>query len=458
MDLFCLLTGGAYNMGNLITNLLFTVCTVILLGELGRSSRTIVRRVVDGLLLIALQTALDVVFQSLLAQTQSMPSLFLMMTAYALLQTRLTPIDRVVRCATFMALFVITVSMTGMITTAFSLLRRLSFGYSIPSAISYAAMFFFVFLLRRFSVERFSFIPSHYVVLILLTDVAGAVASNSFITTYSYYLAAKNDSYLSIYLMQFEQSFASVNLFVNVSFIMLISISYVMFHLLAKEHDERAELLVTKRSEEDSADMANLTQRTYEQLREMRHEIKNHDAYMKSLLDAGEYEELKDFFEVYSADHAEVLHHVSCGNRTVDAVVNSKIALAQSRGIEVKTMLAVPSELPFSAGDLYSLLANLLDNAIEGTSACGREDEGIRLSIRPEGDYYFFTATNPCDPRLMRRTRGGVLLTSKSDDDVHGYGTRVISRIAEKYQGSARFTAEGKTFVANVMLAGTSAE
>ena len=96
MDLFCLLTGGAYNMGNLITNLLFTVCTVILLGELGRSSRTIVRRVVDGLLLIALQTALDVVFQSLLAQTQSMPSLFLMMTAYALLQTRVTPIERVV--------------------------------------------------------------------------------------------------------------------------------------------------------------------------------------------------------------------------------------------------------------------------------------------------------------------------------------------------------------------------
>lgn len=44
------------------------------------------------------------------------------------------------------------------------------------------------------------------------------------------------------------------------------------------------------------------------------------------------------------------------------------------------------------------------------------------------------------------------LISTKRDGQLHGYGTAIIRRIAEQYNGVSRFRIENGRFVADVML------
>lgn len=455
MAFYSLITGGALNNGTLGTDALFAVCCVILLGRFELRPRVLLARAAEAVALFIVQCSLDVVCSCLGISDYPSPTLVALFAAlggYALLQVRLTLVDRVARAATFMAIFALVVVITRTIMPATGGLRDLWFGYSIPSLFSYISMLISAFFIRYFSVEEYLYVPWKYLVLLVAIDLLGAMAGWSFVELHNTYDFLDNVQTSGSFLVGLSRSVSQVNIVVCASFVALVILAYFMFRVLAQEHDRRAEALVSKRSDTDNASVASATKSMYDSMREMRHEIKNHDAYMLSLLDAGDYGALREFLTTYAVSHEGVTHYVSSGNHAVDAVVNAKVALARSRGLEIKTMLAVPDELPYAEDDVFCLLANLLDNAIEGAAAAGAS-RAIQLKVMPEAGYFFFSVTNPCDPSKVRRGRNGSLLTTKKDPEVHGYGTKAVRHIAEKYHGSASFRVQGDVFVASVMLA-----
>ena len=84
--------------------------------------------------------------------------------------------------------------------------------------------------------------------------------------------------------------------------------------------------------------------------------------------------------------------------------------------------------------ELYSLLGNALDNAIEATT---REKDVerriITLHAAARGNLMTIHVENPCEkePLFM----DGLPLTSKPDTDYHGYGMRSMRYLCEKYKG-----------------------
>ena len=462
MELFNLITGQSVNAGTLITDMLFAVCAVVLFGELKPSVKAVATNVLEAVLVYALENALWLAFSYALglaaSSGPSFPVLFAALAIYGIAQRRLALTDRIVRYSTFIAAFMIIVSITGVFEAAIPAIKRFTHWAAIPSGISYAMMLTFAVVLRVFSIERFQFVPRNFVVLIVATDVMGVAAAESFILFMTDFKNLQGYSYASNVLGQVNQSASLVNMLVDVSFLLLILFSYIMFYVLAKEHEQRAELLITRKSESDAVAMMGVTRSMNENLREMRHELKNHDAYMAAMLEAGEYDKLRVFFEDCQAINYDILHYVSCGNPLVDAVVNAKASLARSRGVQVETMLAVPEVLPFSESAVFSLVANLMDNAIEGTLASATPQGTIKLTIRPAGGYYVFSTSNPCNPKKVRSNPAGGLLTSKKNDELHGYGTKVIRGIADRYDGVARFKVKGTTFEADVMLAASQSQ
>lgn len=461
MNFFNYITGGTVNYGTLRTDILFAVCVVILLGRLEPRPKAVVGRIVEVAVLFVAQCAIDVVCYQIGFSSYPAPSfvpLGITLAVYALLQTGLDPIDRASRAFTFFALFVLNVSITRSIMPALTALQALSYGKSIPSAFSYIFMVVSAVYLRYFSLNRFNYVPRAYILLVAGMDILAIYAGQAFIELHNDYDIFDTAPTSGSFLVNLSLSITWVNLVVCASFALLTVLAYYMFYSLAREHDKRSELLVTKRTEADNATMAKETQQSYERLREIRHEIKNHDAYLAALIEAGEYNKLQEVFEAQKAERAEVLYSVNCGNRLVDAVVNSKMTVARKKGVLIKPILAIPSELPFSDDDVFCLLANLLDNAIEGTLLSDSPQGPITVKAKPEAGYYVFTVTNPCDPKKVRRTRTGLFVTTKGDQDVHGYGTRVIRGIADKYQGAARFAVKKDgEFVASVMLAQNAA-
>lgn len=457
MELYRLASGTVTNTGTLVTEIVFAVCVVIILSARIETRKEFLWRAVDALAVLVCQTGIALLFHLALGLnymgSPSLPALFAGLCVYALFQIRLSVEDRLVRCTTFAAYFIAVVSLTTVLLPAWAWLKSTSVAEVVPSAVSYIATIGFAFVLRRFSVEGFSFIPRGFVAMIVLTDALAALATYSFlIFTVPYTVATSIDSIVQAVPTAFEQSVLWVSVIVDVSFIALVAVAYLMFFILAREHDERALLLVSKRNDADTALAMKATQSMYDSLRLVRHELRNHDAYLSTLLKDGDVEAMREFFEKNSAASSGLLDYISCGNRAVDTVVNAKIALARARGVEVKTMLAVPAELPYATSDLFSLMSNVLDNAIEGTHVSPSPSGPVSIELLPRNGYDFIIVSNPCDASRVRRNELGDLVTSKKDDEVHGFGTRVIRSIAEKYDGSAGFDVRDGVFTATIML------
>lgn len=69
-------------------------------------------------------------------------------------------------------------------------------------------------------------------------------------------------------------------------------LSYALFYIVAIEYNEKVELSLVQQKAKSERENFNLTMKTYEKLRILRHELKNYFAYGNSLLTQQRYDEL----------------------------------------------------------------------------------------------------------------------------------------------------------------------
>ena len=139
------------------------------------------------------------------------------------------------------------------------------------------------------------------------------------------------------------------------------------------------------------------------------------------------------------------------GNQVLDTILTSARLSSQDEKIEI-TSLSDGKLLSFlPAMDASALFGNLIDNALEAVRSL---PEGrprlIRLTVEAKKGFVVILCENTyAGERLME---DGLPLTTKADASGHGFGTRSIRAIAEKYAGSARFWMEEGWFRVKVLL------
>lgn len=189
-----------------------------------------------------------------------------------------------------------------------------------------------------------------------------------------------------------------------------------------------------------------------ENLRVLRHEVKNQYAYIKLLLERQDYKRAEEFFGEMSMRANPTFLHVNSGNRLVDDIVNLELSRATAAGVDVDSRIAVPPELPVEEIDLASVIMNLMDNAIEACADVPAGRKCVRLALIADQGSLIVNVSNPAAvaPTVVE---DGRLRTTKTDADLHGYGTGIVRKIAEKYDGVADFSYTDGVFTAKVMLA-----
>lgn len=228
---------------------------------------------------------------------------------------------------------------------------------------------------------------------------------------------------------------------------------------ICREQSRNMDLLAERQRADSERELVRLTEQQLDDLRELRHDIKNQYSYMRILLAEKRYDELEEYFQRQDGELAALAAPLDCGNRCVSIILNMERRKAEAVGVSLNTKLVVPPVLPFPDEDLCSLLSNLIDNAIDecvrlGTYFPKFKEQGVSVSINPgnpSSDYLYIEVKNPTDRKKLARRTGGIVST-KVDAAFHGYGTRIITRIAEKYNGSALFEAADGIFTARVLL------
>ena len=137
------------------------------------------------------------------------------------------------------------------------------------------------------------------------------------------------------------------------------------------------------------------------------------------------------------------------GNATLDIILTDRCSRCVARNIEF-TCIADAEKLAFmSPEDVYSLFCNAIDNAIEYEETLA--DNGnryIHLSIKHEESFLCIHLENYYEGEC----RGGQPETTKVDKNLHGYGTKSIKRVVERYGGTATFNGGNGAFELNALI------
>ena len=134
----------------------------------------------------------------------------------------------------------------------------------------------------------------------------------------------------------------------------------------------------------------------------------------------------------------------------VDAILNSKLSLMKSKGIEVSAKAIVPKELAVSEIDLCALIGNLLDNAMEAVLRQPEESEKfvrVFIGILKEQLYVSVYNSTGCEIR-----KSGNRYVSVKKEAHHGFGIDRIDRIVKKYNGFVNRQNEEGVFATEVLL------
>lgn len=223
------------------------------------------------------------------------------------------------------------------------------------------------------------------------------------------------------------------------------------FTELSKSFQRDSKLFLLENNFSTLQEQIAVQQQNNEKVRKLRHDMKNHLANIRSLIDNGEIADAVTLLDK-TAENVNLVRNevINSGNSFVDAILLSKTAVCRERNIDFTYSVQPLENINIDVVDLSSLLSNLLDNAIE--SAVHTSAPFVRLTIVKYNAYYTICVENSYKGKEFLKENSGTLITTKSYKALHGYGTQIISDIAQKYDGSYSWEAQDNKFVSTVLI------
>ncbi len=188
----------------------------------------------------------------------------------------------------------------------------------------------------------------------------------------------------------------------------------------------------------------------YDTMRGWRHDYHNHIQTIKAHAALRQYRELDDYLNALDADLETVDTLIKSGNIMLDAIVNSKVSLARSRGIRVNVKATAAENMSVTDIDLCVIIGNLVDNAIDACEKIGEEERRfIRIYIGSlKGQLYISVANATAE---TARNQTGRYPSSKAGA-MHGQGLRRVDGVIGKYGGYLNRQNEPGVFASEIML------
>lgn len=211
--------------------------------------------------------------------------------------------------------------------------------------------------------------------------------------------------------------------------------------LFSKQIDKRIAVYQRELIETHYQEVENM----YRQIRGWRHDYRNHIQMMKVLAANGDMGGIKAYLDELDTDLNTVDTVVKTGNTMADAILNSKISLAQSRCITVQCDAHIPVKLKMSELDLCCIIGNLFDNAIEASLKLPEAERLIRVYMDMKGTQLYISFTNFTAGKKLRSYK-----TSKGDG--HGFGLVRIDYIVERLDGYLSRNSEDGAFTTEILI------
>ncbi len=225
----------------------------------------------------------------------------------------------------------------------------------------------------------------------------------------------------------------------------------ILLYRVNRQHEMEAEIVQLKQAQ------AEILERDYQALRKtytdhanLYHDLHNHIEAIYQCLTQGDITAAVKYCEDLRTPVREISQTVWTGDKAIDYLISSKMALAEQMKVKIKVNIEYPYNTNIRSVDLTTILGNLLDNALEAVAAAADDLRFLNLSIRRINEMLIIKVENGCAEAPV--IQDGQLLTTKNDPRFHGWGIKSVRIAAQRYEGVVDTNFQNGVFQAVVTL------
>ena len=187
----------------------------------------------------------------------------------------------------------------------------------------------------------------------------------------------------------------------------------------------------------------------YMTMRGWRHDYHNHLQKLKAHLAMGQIAEAEKYLNELEGDLDGIKVKYTTGNISLDAILNSKLSIAEKENIRINCKAETGENLAIEDIDLCVIIGNLIDNAVESCRKMPEHAERfLRIYLCIRQQQLYISVTNSTGETI--RKLDAEYISNKHGD--HGHGLKRIDLVVEKYNGYIRRANEPGVFSTEIML------
>lgn len=228
-----------------------------------------------------------------------------------------------------------------------------------------------------------------------------------------------------------------------IAFVMIVVniFLYLFIYQIQKLQKSRYELkLLNERValDERQSEDANVI---WNNIRKVRHDLKNHFSVIKGCLERGETDACYDYINSIEQTVESMGTLIRSGNSVIDYMINSK--LSNLDGVQILISGCVGNFSDVTDADMVCILGNILDNAVEALQKVS-ETKRLELYFSKMKQNRLIICKNSIIDSVLENNES--LLSTKKDSESHGLGHQIIESTVKKYGGFVGYFEEDGLF------------
>lgn len=235
-----------------------------------------------------------------------------------------------------------------------------------------------------------------------------------------------------------------------VSILLMFATLFVFFSFQANAQRENKLLLLQQEQDKILTDINyyEILEKQNDNLQAYAHDAKNHLSTIKNLNDNPEVEIYISKMIERLAEYGKVCHS---GNHILDVVIDKYVTESELNNIAFEFDIKNNNLSQIEPYDLVAILGNLLDNALEAAEQS--QDKIVSIETDFRNNFSVIIVSNSCD-KNPQFSNSELLVTTKSNKRLHGFGLKSVRKTIKKYNGDIAFEyiSKEKVFIVTIML------
>lgn len=209
----------------------------------------------------------------------------------------------------------------------------------------------------------------------------------------------------------------------------------------------RQEQTVIEQMLQNSARQYALSKELVDHINRTCHDLKHNLQVLKTI----DEDQRRAYIEEAERNIARYHELVHCEDEVLNTILGEKCLFCSHRGIRLSCAVDGGDLRFISTPDLYALLGNAIDNAIECVDRFGApEKRVISLTVTTHNAFTCIQTNNYCEDRP--RMADGLPITTKGSPEQRGFGLKSIRYLSHKYGGSMAVDLKDNIFTLQIML------